>query len=302
VQASTGDQKEALQSRPVSKRSLYTDWQMSSFSSLAALSDYEHELIGMGHAEKTLTAPDNQSETIAVTGLPAGPNFGNMIHDLLETFPFTQLCSPEKDVDVSNLSVQKGRRYGVETETEKIAKFLDAIVTTTLPPGFSLASLKEERCLKEMMFYYHLGHLSTAKINVILSEEPTVQPLNHKEMRGYLTGFVDLICEYGGKYYLIDYKTNLLGERMADYSQENLLAAMKSHNYGLQYWIYSLILHQHLKNLFSDYSYGTHFGGVMYLFLRGMSPDRPGSGVFSTLPDYNKLVALEKVIGEKDNG
>jgi exodeoxyribonuclease V beta subunit len=46
-----------------------------------------------------------------------------------------------------------------------------------------------------------------------------------------------------------------------------------------------------------DYRYEQHFGGVMYLFVRGMTPNIPGSGVFSTLPDYNKLQALDLAIG-----
>jgi len=289
------DSKDNLQARQKPGRSLYTDWQMSSFSSLSALSDYEHE--PMADQMREDREDGENQDTIPVTGLPAGPNFGNLIHDLLEAFPFAQLSSPEEDQDVIRLCEKKSRRYGVQGELDKILSFLGAIVTSVLPSGFSLVSLDDKKCLKEMMFYYHLSPLSTKKINKILAGEPGVQPLIHKEMRGYLTGFVDLICEYQGKYYLIDYKTNYLGELMEDYSAEMLASAMKSHNYGLQYWIYSLILHRHLSNLFSDYRYEKHFGGVMYLFLRGMSPTVDGNGVFSSIPDYNKLVELERVIG-----
>ena len=152
-----------------------------------------------------------------------------------------------------------------------------------------------------MGFYFHLSRLATDRINTILASELTVAPLGHKVMRGYLTGFIDLICEYDGKYYILDYKTNFLGELVSDYGPESLVEAMQGHNYGLQYWIYTLVLHRHLQNLIPDYDYRSHFGGIMYLFVRGMSPDIPGSGVFSTLPDYHKLLELDQAIGGAEN-
>ncbi len=88
-----------------------------------------------------------------------------------------------------------------------------------------------------------------------------------------------------------------MGDALADYQADKLLAAMQAHNYGLQYWIYTLVLHRHLQNLLPDYRYHDHFGGVMYLFVRGMTPDIPGSGVFATLPDYEKVLALDRAVG-----
>ncbi len=152
-----------------------------------------------------------------------------------------------------------------------------------------------------MGFYFHLGRLATERINRILADEPTVVPLAHKTMRGYLTGFIDLVCEYRGKFYILDYKTNFLGDALADYQTDNLLAAMQAHNYGLQYWIYTLVLHRHLQNRLASYRYQDHFGGVMYLFVRGMAPDIPGSGVFAASPDYEKVVALDLAIGGSED-
>jgi exodeoxyribonuclease V beta subunit len=107
-------------------------------------------------------------------------------------------------------------------------------------------------------------------------------------MQGFLTGFIDLICQYRGKFYVMDYKTNFL----EDYQQDSLLAGMRDHNYGLQYWIYSLVLHQYLQKRLPDYRYQDHFGGVRYLFVRGMQPEQPGSGVYACLPDLKTLDIL----------
>ncbi len=198
---------------------------------------------------------------------------------------------------------QRCRRFGVEADPDDLENLLRLVVTTPLTAeGFSLCTLAESKCLKEMAFYFQLGLTVTDRINALFSNEPTFSPLGHKQMQGYLTGFVDLICEYREKYYILDYKTNHLGELLSDYRADRLEAAMQSHNYGLQYWIYTLVLHRHLQNQLPDYRYRNHFGGVRYLFVRGMSPDRPGSGVYATLPDYGRLQDLDLVLGgDKDD-
>jgi exodeoxyribonuclease V beta subunit len=110
-------------------------------------------------------------------------------------------------------------------------------------------------------------------------------------MQGYLTGFIDLIFVYQGRYYILDYKSNTL----PDYHPETLIHAMREHNYGLQYWIYSVVLHLFLQNRLPNYQFEEHFGGVRYLFLRGMQANQAMSAVFSDLPDktlLNKLAAI----------
>jgi exodeoxyribonuclease V beta subunit len=98
----------------------------------------------------------------------------------------------------------------------------------------------------------------------------------------------------------MDYKTNYLGGDLSAYQPDQLANAMQAHNYGLQYWIYSLVLHRHLQNLLCEYNYRQHFGGVMYLFVRGMSPESPGSGIYYTVPDYDTLQQLNRLLGEED--
>ena len=165
------------------------------------------------------------------------------------------------------------------------------------PENFCLASVDSGKCLKEMGFYFHVGLLETRRINDILEGEPTFLPLSQRVMRGYLTGYIDLFLESGGKYYVLDYKTNFLGDDLADYQAEKLVLAMKSHNYGLQYWLYTLVLHRHLQQYLPGYRYQDHFGGALYLFVRGMTPDIAGSGVYASLPSFEKVLALDRAIG-----
>ena len=113
---------------------------------------------------------------------------------------------------------------------------------------------------------------------------------------GLLADCIDLICRKGQRYYLIDYKSNDLGADPGAYEPASLVRAMAGHNYGLQVWIYSLILHRYLAWTLEDYDHDHHFGGVCYLFVRGMDPARPGSGVHATRPELSTLTALERAL------
>ncbi len=289
-----------LRPREASGRSLHTDWQMSSFSAMAAMNEHDHKAAAVPtHGTEKI---DTAQYTVPIPGLPAGPNFGNVIHDLLESFSFSSLTEHGEQDSFVELLSQKCTRYGVVATPQDVQKLLELVVTTPLAPGsFALADLADSACLKEMGFCFQLRCQSTEHINTILAEEPTFTPLGYKSMRGYLTGFVDLICEHDSKYYILDYKTNFLGEMMADYGAAQLTAAMQAHNYGLQYWIYALVLHRHLQNLLPDYRYERCFGGVRYLFVRGMTPALAGSGVYAALPDYEKLLQLDRAIGGAEN-
>jgi exodeoxyribonuclease V beta subunit len=270
-----------------SGRSLRTDWQMSSYSAMASLSEYDEQ-------DHHLPArPLGESASILFPGLPAGANFGNVIHNILEEVPFASIAAGD---DISEQLARQCTRYGVKAQAEILQRFLHSIVSTPLSTSvgrdFNLAGLDEGRCVREMPFYFHPDRIATDRINTILMSESTVTPLAHKVMQGYLTGFVDLFCEYHGRFYILDYKTNYLGDSVSDYSPENLIRAMEAHNYGLQYWIYTLVLDRHLTNVLPGYSYERHFGGVFYLFVRGMVPAIPGSGVYFTLPDKRLLNRL----------
>lgn len=284
-------------------RSLQTDWQVTSFSALASMSEYDLEI------EPEINGAENfdQHPLIAIPGLPAGANFGNVIHDLLESCSFKSIASQKEQETLVSLVRQKCTRFGVETDISAVVRLLELIVATPLSssPGtgnYSLSMLTDDKCLKETGFYFSLTTLVTDQINEILADEPTVAPISHKVMRGYLTGFIDLICEYEGKFYLFDYKTNYLGDLLSDYRADKLVPAMQAHNYGLQYWIYTLVLHRYLQHVLPEYDYLEHFGGVRYLFVRGMIPSLPGNGVYEALPDFNILQQLDLAIGGREHG
>jgi exodeoxyribonuclease V beta subunit len=61
--------------------------------------------------------------------------------------------------------------------------------------------------------------------------------------------------------------------------------------------LYSAVLHLYLQNRLTDYRYETHFGGVRYLFVRGMQPEIAMSGVYQDKPDLDRLKLLISIFG-----
>ena len=111
-----------------------------------------------------------------------------------------------------------------------------------------------------------------------------------------MKGFIDLVFEWQGQLYLVDYKSNHLGNRVEDYGRSQLAAAMTEARYDLQYYIYSVTLHRYLKKrLQSNYDYDRYFGGVLYLFVRGMNPERgPEFGVYFDRPRKEVIESLDR--------
>ena len=124
-----------------------------------------------------------------------------------------------------------------------------------------------------------------------------IDNLEFSPLRGYMKGFIDLVFESGGRFYLVDYKSNWLGPEPAAYRPERLAEAMAREAYVLQYLIYTLALHRYLRLRVADYDYQRHFGGVYYLFLRGMDPALGSAcGVFRDRPTPALVAALDELM------
>ena len=289
----TGSYKKRLEDLELNgfKRSrlLYSNWQMSSYTALSALSEHNTPELPQDKAREAL---DSTVVFNITDELPKGAHTGNVIHDLLENHDFYKLGQGS---DITEARDKACLKYSLTLERpEIINEVLLNVVQTPLSHQdneFCLINIKDEDCLKEMPFYLNLQELNTQKINAILKDSPAYQVLNYKTLSGYLTGFIDLICQYNGKFYVMDYKTNYL----LDYKPEYLTLAMREHNYGLQYWLYTVVLHRYLQNRLPNYDYQHHFGGVRYLFVRGMQPDIKMSGVYQDMPDIKKVEALAEL-------
>lgn len=104
--------------------------------------------------------------------------------------------------------------------------------------------------------------------------------LSFPEVRGMLKGYIDLVIRHRGKFYLVDWKSNLL----PGYDSENILSAMKRGHYGLQYLLYCVALRRQLSERIPGFNWDRDFGGVRYVFLRGgMFGDKPSNALIERL-------------------
>lgn len=122
---------------------------------------------------------------------------------------------------------------------------------------------------------------------------PTRERLQFRPLDGYMKGFMDLVFRFGDRFYLVDWKSNYLGGRIEDYAQGALQKVMTENFYQLQYHLYVVALHKYLTARLPGYRYESHFGGVYYLFLRGVDPEKGSDyGIYRHRPEATAIEAL----------
>ncbi|HJV67349.1 MAG TPA: UvrD-helicase domain-containing protein [Geomonas sp.] len=118
--------------------------------------------------------------------------------------------------------------------------------------------------------------------------------LSFSPVRGMLRGFIDLVVEQGGRYYILDWKSNHLGNSVEDYDRRGMHKEMEQNFYQLQYLLYTVALDNYLRLRIPDYDYDRHFGGIFYVFLRGV--DGKGNGIYADRPAKELIAQLAKVL------
>lgn len=216
---------------------------------------------------------------------PRGASPGTFLHSLFEELDFTQPIAPA-------WVAEKLQRGGFEEHWQPvISEWIDTILHVPLADtGASLHQLTAKEKQVEMEFYIPVAqNLRAGVLDALIRRYDPLSaecpPLDFREVRGMLKGFIDLVFRHEGRYYLLDYKSNWLGDSAGAYTREAMAAAMQSHRYDLQYQLYTLALHRYLRHRIAGYDYEHHFGGVIYLFLRGVERDNPQQGIFTTRPD-----------------
>ncbi len=307
--AFTGEQ-EKLHSHDF-KGKIDRQFRISSFSSLisrrdnsAEMADYDvaGELGGYDNKEFEGLI-DGEEELSGIFSFPRGVKAGKFIHDILEHFDFTE----RDEFQMRDLVEKKLNEYGFESVwNETICRMIKNTLTVPLEPdqkGFTLSNISNKDRLNEMEFYYPLKSISRGKLKGVFEYAFGAEPvgsfpehigtLHFSPVSGFMKGFMDMVFQFQGKYYIVDWKSNFLGSRIIDYGREPLYRAMKRHFYVLQYHIYSIALNQYLQLRIPDYNYGKHFGGVYYIFIRGIDPDMGSDfGIYRDRPSEQLINEL----------
>jgi len=112
-----------------------------------------------------------------------------------------------------------------------------------------------------------------------------------------MKGYIDMVFAHQGRFYLLDWKSNHLGFALEHYNQAAIGKAMQTNYYFLQYHIYALALHQYLRIQIPSYRFEHDFGGIFYVFIRGVDNTRGADyGIFYDLPDPNLIHALGQTL------
>ncbi|HGF5506352.1 TPA: exodeoxyribonuclease V subunit beta [Klebsiella pneumoniae] len=278
------------------QRRITDDWRVTSYSGLQQhgfsggqdlLPRLDVDAAGVGEVVEEPQLTPHQ--------FPRGAAPGTFLHSLFEVLDFTQPV-PE------GWMAEKLQLSGFDAQWAPVlTDWLGGVLKTRLPgPDIALNQLAARDKQVEMAFYLPIAQLLTAeRLDALIRQYDPLSadtpPLDFRQVRGMLKGFIDLVFRHEGRYYLLDYKSNWLGEDREAYTRPAMEQAMRAHRYDLQYQLYSLALHRYLRHRLADYDYDRHFGGVIYLFLRGMDGQEGGQGIFTTRPVRPLIDGLDQL-------
>ncbi len=315
-------------------RTIDTQWRRTSYSALIKAA----EPAGVA-SEPEVTARDDEADTVPVAPpapvhadlvspmaeLPAGATFGSLVHAVLEgADPLAPDLAIELETHISEQLVW----WAVDVEPPVLAEALLPMHDTPLGPlagDLTLRQIGLADRLRELDFEIPLagGDLRELAPEVLLADvgkllakrlkaDDPLAPyadrlksdvLGAQSLRGYLSGSIDVVLRLpSGRFVVVDYKTNKLGDSASDYGPSRLAEAMLHSDYPLQALLYSVVLHRYLRWRLQEYDPRKHLGGVMYLFVRGMCGPRTPvidghpCGVFSWTPPVKLVTALSDML------
>ncbi len=283
------DKKQEIEKVPKVFTSTAINGAWSSYS-FSMLSQYEF------HIKPEPVELTESYDQFIFEAFPMGALAGNFMHYLFENIDFTK--------DDFSIGITRAlNRYqsvfsAVDDNLESsIADMLDHVLHTNIPTKhpFTLAQIEQDNKLPEMQFNFNMDGFSTHKLQKLI---PNINLAREGEIKGMMTGFIDLLFEHNGQFYILDWKSNYLGNSLAFYTPEKLDVAMQESNYHLQYFIYTVATKLYLQNCIANFDYDTHFGGIIYVYARGCRKENT-TGVFYTKPEKKMIEELTCLLVDK---
>ncbi len=292
------------------------DWRVASFTSFA-----KRDAEGVELPDRDETGGDYPASDMAAAGeepggksiftFPKGAQAGIFMHGIFEDLDFSHADGEE----VGDLVLKRLEKSGYSSEWQPhIRNMVGKVVSTPIqtPSGsFSLCDLRKGSWIAELEFFFPLRFITSGLLSQCLRKWSghtdavdllqVCSSLGFRPVRGMLRGFMDMVFEHGEKFYLLDWKSNHLGNRLEDYSREKLGRTMEKNLYPLQYLLYTVALNRYLSLRVRDYDYEARFGGVLYVFLRGVNPENGGeTGIFRDIPPAAMVQELTELLVEAD--
>ena len=262
-------------------------WKKVSYTSLAG----NHAYAQRAEGEAVNTAYDQ----FIFHELAKGVRTGNLVHAIMQNI---DLQANETWARTIHLQLRRQYPSKIEAYSSGIAALLANVLHTPLAPhAFSLSEVPASNLVNEIEFDKRLPLFNVPDLLSLSTPECTIQIGEQSDyLEGLLNGKVDLFFEHQGQYFIVDYKTNHLGNSLENYRQASLADAMNENNYHLQYLIYTLAMLIYVQQQKPDFDYETQFGGVYYLFVRGMRNDQ-SAGIYYTKPPLSQIKQLAAILG-----
>ncbi|HWP06779.1 MAG TPA: UvrD-helicase domain-containing protein [Polyangiaceae bacterium] len=265
-----------------------------------------------------VTTPSVAADTpIVLSDFPRGSRAGNFFHEIFEDIDF----AAGEPADWLEVVTEKFEKHGFSREFQGASHDLllgqamnavrDSLETTLDGTGLRLADVERERRFNELEFRVPVApggsraELNVRRLAAVFAGHPSaavpamyaerVERLRFPSLYGYLKGYIDLVFFHEGRWYVVDYKTNHLGDRLGDYDQARMQRAMADSHYYLQYHLYTLAVDRFLRRVERRYDYESSFGGVFYLFIKGLCPGHK-TGIFFEKPPRARLDALSALL------
>ncbi|MGE5386397.1 MAG: exodeoxyribonuclease V subunit beta [Betaproteobacteria bacterium] len=284
-------------------RHLRPDWRLDSFTGLlrgaeapeSAASDHDAQAVPIAPAADEAPPP---VDALDILRFPRGPQAGDCIHAVFENVDFTDPAGWTPVIAEALAAFPPGSKLPTATLATMLRNLLDNVLATPLPAGARLAAISRRQRLSEMEFTLPANHLEAPALKALFARHGLIVPaLVFRRLEGWLHGFIDLIFEADGRYWVADWKSNHLGERREHYAGPALELAMQHHGYHLQALIYQTALHRHLQRRLPGYDPARHLGGALYLFVRGVRPEWGDAGIHHLPANLGLLDQFSALLG-----
>ncbi len=272
---------------PVEFKLLQQNWRKMSYTMLSP--NHEYSLKNRGSAYTT------EYDNFVFSQLRNGVKTGNMLHYIFENIRFDD---PSKWSYVVEKSVERFMPGQTESMSSMLLQMLLHVMNAPisgLGDEFKLSDVSPLKCIHEFEFDFSVSDFSAGSLRALSDGELEINIKDYSELEGVINGKIDLFFQHGDKYYVLDWKSNFLGDSLQDYSSDKVATAMNENNYHLQHLLYTLASKKYLESRIPDFDYETQFGGVIYLFVRGLR-EKCDTGIFKYRAPLTKIEELDHIL------
>ena len=248
-------------------------------------------------AENTVENNKRQGDApLKMSAFPKGIEPGLVLHSIFEKIDF----QADDNSEIIREILKKWMNFeenGLENMVETVGECVRNVLNAPMFEGKALKGVKNCDKSAEMEFFLKIkGNVKKGQISRIIEENFHCEHFDEDSvMKGFMHGYIDLALKTGGKYYIVDWKSDFLGDSLEDYDSGKTAEEMRKRRYCLQYMIYTAAFDRYMTQADPAYSYSENFGGIRYVFLRGVMAGNACSGIFYDRPEESLLRDFQKL-------